>query len=101
MRTVVLVEWNWMGHHPTYFKLFIRALLDLGCTVLALCPKPEEVDGSLRDLEHSMRSRLTLRSFAGASAPRGCPRSWRRRVGMLRLLYRLKNRIRQWEAELG
>jgi hypothetical protein len=90
-----------MGHHPSAFKLFIRALLDLGCTVLALCPKPEEVDSSLQDLDTVVRSRLTLRSTAWAPAPRGCPRRFKRRAQTLRSVYRVRKRIRQWEAEQG
>lgn len=42
-RTVAVVELFWAGHHPTYFKFFCRTLLDLGCRVIALSPRPEEV----------------------------------------------------------
>jgi glycosyltransferase involved in cell wall biosynthesis len=101
IRTVALVEWNWMGHHPMYFKLFIRALLDLGCTVLALCPKPEEVDVSLQDLDANVRGRLTLRSITWPPAPRGCPDWLNRRAQMLRSVYRVRKRIRRWEVEQG
>jgi hypothetical protein len=99
VRTVVLVEWNWMGHHPSAFKLFIRALLDLGCTVLALCPKPEEVDTSLQDLDAGVRSRLTLQFIAWARAPRRCPRRFVRMAETLRSVYQVRKRIRHWEAE--
>jgi hypothetical protein len=99
IRTVALVEWNWMGHHPSAFKLFIRALLELGCTVLAFCPKPEEVDISLNNLDAAMRARLTLRPITWASAPRRCPRRLRSTAQTLRSIYRVRKLIRQWEAE--
>jgi glycosyltransferase involved in cell wall biosynthesis len=41
-RAVVLVDWYWGGHHPTYFAHFVLALEQLGIRVLALCPQPEE-----------------------------------------------------------
>ncbi len=101
IKTIALVEWNWMGHHPTYFKLFIRVLLELGCTVLAFCPKPDEVDTALQDLDATMRSRLTLRPLAWASAPRGCPHRLERKARTLRSIYQVRKRIRQWEVEQG
>ncbi|HTP65140.1 MAG TPA: hypothetical protein VMJ66_07100 [Geobacteraceae bacterium] len=44
MKTIVLVELYWTGHHPTYFKTFVRVLLEAGFTVIGLCPAPEEVE---------------------------------------------------------
>jgi hypothetical protein len=40
--TVVLVDPLWEGHHATYFKIFARTFLNLGCQFIALCPKPDE-----------------------------------------------------------
>jgi hypothetical protein len=101
LRSVALVEWNWMGHHPGYFRLSIRALLEVGCTVLALCPKPEEVDAALRDLEPGARARLTLGRLAWAPAPPGCPRRLQRGAQTLRSVYRLRKHLLKWEAEHG
>ncbi len=42
MRRIVLLDSNWAGHHPTYFKAFAAALLELGYDVHAICPEPEE-----------------------------------------------------------
>ena len=101
IKTIALVEWNWMGHHPSAFKLFLRALLDLGCTVLAFCPKPDEVDASLQDLDADRRSRLSLRQLDWAPTPRGCPRWLARKAQTLRSLYQVRKRIRQWETKRG
>lgn len=37
---IVLAEWNWHGHHPTYFRHYLHSLLRASCHVLALCPAP-------------------------------------------------------------
>jgi glycosyltransferase involved in cell wall biosynthesis len=42
VRTIALVEWNWMGHHPTQFAYFVLALEESGINVLAFCPNPDE-----------------------------------------------------------
>lgn len=43
MKTIVLIDAVWLGHHPTYLKLFSTALLKLNCRVIALCPKPQQL----------------------------------------------------------
>ncbi|MCT7950021.1 glycosyltransferase [Ancylothrix sp. C2] len=44
LKTIALVETIWNGHHPTYFKVLAKTLLELGYNVLAFCPAPEEVN---------------------------------------------------------
>jgi glycosyltransferase involved in cell wall biosynthesis len=95
---VALVEFNWAGHHPTYFKLFVRALLELGFHVLALCPEPEEVRLSTDDLDPDAKSRLTLGYAAWAPAIPGVPSRVERRPKILRLTLQIRNEIRRWEA---
>ena len=41
--TIALIDSNWEGHHPTYFKHFTKTLLELDCQVIAFCPHPDEV----------------------------------------------------------
>ncbi|MFN6271296.1 MAG: glycosyltransferase family 1 protein [Microcystis sp.] len=43
MKTIALVDSIRGGHHPTYFKIFAKTLLELGHEVIALSPEPEEV----------------------------------------------------------
>jgi glycosyltransferase involved in cell wall biosynthesis len=62
-KNIALVETSWGGHHPTYFKLFVRALLELGCHVVAFCPAPEEIEAALDGLSVEDRSRLKTRRF--------------------------------------
>jgi glycosyltransferase involved in cell wall biosynthesis len=56
---VVLLDSNWSGHHPTYFKAFASALLELGYEVHAICPEPEEFFESMGP-EMVSGGRLTL-----------------------------------------
>lgn len=44
MKCIALVEWNWEGHHPTYFNHFILAMEEIGVEILALCPAPREAE---------------------------------------------------------
>jgi glycosyltransferase involved in cell wall biosynthesis len=43
LKTIALVDSIRGGHHPTYFKIFAKTLLELGHEVIALSPEPEEV----------------------------------------------------------
>lgn len=38
---VALTDWNWSGHHPTWFNHFTLALEELGHDVIAMCPDPD------------------------------------------------------------
>ena len=43
MKTIAIVDAEWVGHHPTFFKNYTRALLELGYRVLAFCPDPQDL----------------------------------------------------------
>ena len=43
VKTIALVDTDWLGHHATFFKNYTRALLELGYRVLAFCPDPEDL----------------------------------------------------------
>jgi len=47
-QVVALVESVWDGHHPTYYRAFVRCLLELGYRVVAVCPEPEQLVDDLR-----------------------------------------------------
>ncbi|NER33272.1 MAG: glycosyltransferase family 4 protein [Oscillatoria sp. SIO1A7] len=42
-KTIAIIDTLWIGHHPTFFKNYTRALLELGYRVLAFCPDPEDL----------------------------------------------------------
>lgn len=41
---IFLFDPSWSGHHPIYFKYFIKYILELGCQVYAFCPDPVSVN---------------------------------------------------------
>ncbi len=43
IKTVVIVETKWWGHHPSYVKKFIRIFVELKAEVICACPSPREV----------------------------------------------------------
>ena len=38
LKTIGFVDWNWKGHHPTYFKNLGGGFLEAGWRVAAFCP---------------------------------------------------------------
>lgn len=43
MKSIILVETFWHGHHSMHFKFYTKTLLELGYQVTALCPNPTEL----------------------------------------------------------
>ena len=37
VKTIALVDWNWKGHHPTYFLKLVEGFVACGCRVAAFC----------------------------------------------------------------
>ena len=58
MKTIALIDDNWGGHHPTYFKYFTKTLLDLNYQVLTFCPCPEDVSEWFKHDYLSIRTNL-------------------------------------------
>lgn len=97
-RALALVDWMTGGHHPMYFALFVRALLELGCTVAAFCPQPEEVRIAIQDLDEATRSRLTLHVLTAPSVPESVPIRIRGRLNGLLTVGTVVRKLRSWEA---
>ncbi len=43
MKTILLIDTLWEGHHPTYMKVIAKTLLELGHAVISACPDPQEM----------------------------------------------------------
>ena len=43
LKTVVILDAYWGGHHATYFKIFTEILVKIGYNVVAICPQSQEV----------------------------------------------------------
>jgi glycosyltransferase involved in cell wall biosynthesis len=109
MKCIALVEWNWVGHHPTYFNHFILAMEELGVEVLALCPDPceaEELANKTRQETDAASPRCGLTRFKKLETPAqrfGHVRP--RRVGAIDWAIRhftgIEDQIREWTRESG
>jgi len=42
---VAIVDGAWVGHHPSYVRIFAKTLLEAGYRVSVFCPSPDEVTG--------------------------------------------------------
>lgn len=86
-KRVALVDWNWSGHHPTWFNHFIVALEELGMEVLALCPDPEAASRLAEQTRSSLQggaSSSTATRFAKIRIPEPRLQNFRpRRIGLI------------------
>lgn len=60
MKKIFLFDPIWSGHHPTYFKYFIKYILELGYQVYAFCPDP---DGVNKWVSNNVSSNKMFNSF--------------------------------------
>jgi hypothetical protein len=98
MKTVALVDWNWKGHHPTYFHKLIEGFLGTGVRVLALCPA-ESVEEVRRTMEGS--NLLTVLPCRYYQARRRLPGFLRTREHARRVFGGLEQSFRTWERAEG
>lgn len=97
---IALVDWNWMGHHPTYFTFFASALAKLEHNVLPICPNPEEFLSNLeREKNELLLSKKIydpelIRSFKESKIR---PIRWRGIHNTWRMLRSLRGQLRSWE----
>ena len=96
LKTVALLEYAWVGHHPSFFRLYVRALLAAGCRVAAFCPRPEEV----RSWETAACAEGQLEAFEMFDEVHG--HRWLRKVPPLAARYRFRQaarRLAAWEVQ--
>lgn len=46
--TIALIEWNWMGHHPTYIVKMALAIAQAGMNVAPFCANPDDFQARLQ-----------------------------------------------------
>lgn len=108
-KCIALVEWNWIGHHPTYFTHYILALEELGVDVLAICPKPDAARQTVANLRlqrglGSSRYGQTVyrqvvfqgRRFQGIRPARISDIDW-----TLRYFRSIEGLAKEWQVESG
>lgn len=109
MKCIALVDWNWAGHHPTYFNHFILAMEEMGVEVLALCPDPCEAEELANDtrleadttIPHRGRTyfkeiNIPVQRFGHVRPRRIAAIDW-----TIRHFTGIEDQIREWTRESG
>jgi glycosyltransferase involved in cell wall biosynthesis len=96
MKTVALVDWNWMGHHPTYYMSFLKGFAGLDCRIVAICPESAMEDVTKAAETVGNTSVIPYHYYN----PKGrLPEAIRSREHAWRQFGGLQKAIRQWEAK--
>lgn len=109
MKCIALVEWNWTGHHPTYFNHFILAMEEIGVEILALCPNPCEAEELANKTRHDADENMLHRGrtrFRKIEVPARRFHDFRpRRIGAIDWTIRhfggIEDQVREWALESG
>lgn len=102
--TVALIDWNWMGHHPTYFTHFAVAMAETGARVVPFCAEPEDFTNRLERLIASGNVRARIADATPVSAPtpsRFRPARWRNQFDAVGFFRSLGRQVREREQTLG
>lgn len=100
-KTIALVDWHWVGHHPLYYKEFVRTLLRLGHHVVAFSPRPDDVQASVDAAGMEVQGRLQLERLELIHEPGGVLARLRRRFLGSREVREVRRRIERWQADTG
>lgn len=100
VNTIAIVEWNWMGHHSTYVRLFTRALLEIGKRVIVMCPDPDSFMNELNEDGFSQEDLVQL-DVVRISPPIDyysfVPRRSRALLNQVKHFRRINGRLKHWE----
>ena len=99
-RTVALVDWNWMGHHPTYFTHFAVAMAEVGADVVPFCADPEDFLKRLKQASLPAAVRERVGEPARINGPQPSqfrPTRWRGHYEAWRFFGGLGTKLRGWE----
>jgi len=102
--TVALIDWNWMGHHPTYFTHFAAAIVEADAEVVPFCADPDDFLNRLgkTSLSSMVRERvLEPIRVAGPVASRFRPARWRRHYDAYLFFGGLAKQLHAWERQQG
>ncbi len=94
---IVVVDWCWEGHHPTYFKNFVQNLLRLNCRVLALCPAPDEVVQSVISSGIPVDNNLEIQELFWWQAAKILSSRIKLQVSSVYNIHAVAKRCRAWE----
>lgn len=97
-KTIALVDWCWVGHHPTYFINFTSTLLQLGYRVLAICPNPQAV---WEGVDSEFHGNLEVQSCAWKYTVRFPWALLNQIAGAARSFGVLRKQLNAWESQAG
>lgn len=101
---IALVGWNSVGHYPTFFRLYCRALLELGCSVAAICPEPASILAGLRAdgaVAGEGEGRIRFRALSMPTAPPFGPQKLRAAWHAREFAGMARSALAGLEAEFG
>jgi glycosyltransferase involved in cell wall biosynthesis len=101
---VALVDWNWMGHHPTYFTHFAAAIAEAGAEVVPFCADPADFAQRLAGLDLSKGVLDHVAHAQTVEGPRPSnfrPARWRGIYEARKFFGGLGKQFRAWETKHG
>lgn len=104
MNTIALIDWNWVGHHPTYFTKFSAAIARAGFGVAPFCGDPTDFSARLAelDLPSEVRGRIAEPVYvAGPKKSYLRPARWRRHHEALRCFFAVSKSLKRWQRAHG
>jgi len=102
--TIALLEWNWMGHHPTYFTHFAAAMAEAGAEVVPFCADPEDFARRLAGLDLGNEALVRIARAERVEGPRPSnfrPARWRGIYEARKFFGSLGKQLRTWETKHG
>ena len=99
-KTIALIDWNWGGHHPTYFVRYAEAISISGNRVVPFCPDPQDFEKRL--LENLISAESLKRickplKLHGPKTTSRLPASIRGIFDACRFFWGLGKTLRTWE----
>jgi hypothetical protein len=102
--TIALLEWNWIGHHPTYFTYFAAAMAEAGAEVVPFCADPADFAQRLAGLDLSKGVLDHIARAEKVEGPRPSnfrPARWRGIYEARKFFGGLGKQLRAWETKHG
>ena len=103
-KTIALIDWNWMGHHPTYFTHFAAAMAEAGAEVAPFCADPDDFARRLAGIDLGKELLLRIARAEKVEAPRRSnfrPARWRGIYEARKFFGGLGKQLRAWETNQG
>jgi glycosyltransferase involved in cell wall biosynthesis len=102
LKTIALVDSSpWVGHRPTYLKIFSKALLELGNRVIAFCACPNDLDEWVSNNCPEFYNCFDSFELHDPKSDRFLPPKWRSALLTFNRWRKLAAAIKQAQAKTG